>query len=223
MIYPVTRVIFFPLLRAFVKRIEGLEHVPKTGPLIIACKHITAIDGYLLASVLIPFFNQKVHFIANAKKWGVIWEKFISQRWAGCIPFDTANRSQCLATAQKLLEKGKIVGIYPEGYLLEYGQNKYQARTGVARLSLWEHVPILPVGFRYNISVKNRLPVLYQYWRSILNILRHPRSLDIVFGHAFELKTYYNKPITKELLRQATNEVMDRIDSLCQIRNKNID
>jgi 1-acyl-sn-glycerol-3-phosphate acyltransferase len=223
MVYPFTRVTFFPLLRLFIRRIEGLESIPRTGPLIVACKHITALDGFFLASVLIPFLNQKVHFVANTRKWGMVWEKLVSQHWAGCIPFDKANRSHCLTTAQELLKKGKIVGIYPEGYLLEYGRNRYQARTGVARLALWERATIIPVGFRYNISLKNRLPVLYQYWKSIVNIFRHPRSLDIVFGHAFELKSYYNKPITRELLRQATNEVMSHIDSLCQIKNRNID
>lgn len=222
MVYPVTRKTLFPILRSFINRISGLENLPKKGPYIIVGKHVSALDGYLLAAALIPYLNQKIHFIANTRKWGWLWEKVVAQGWGGSIPFDTTNRSRCLSLAAKLLEDRKIVGIFPEGYLREYGRREYQARTGIARLAIATRTPIVPVGLKYDITVKNDLPVLYQYGKSIKNIIINKDSLELNIGRPFNLEMYYNKEVTKELLRKATDEVMSKIEDLSEVKNINI-
>jgi 1-acyl-sn-glycerol-3-phosphate acyltransferase len=221
MVYPIIRTIFFPLLRFFIKKTVGLANIPTNGPFIIACKHVTGFDGFFLASVLIPRVNQKVHFIAHIKKWGKLWREIVCERWGGVVPFDVNNRAHCLDIAFEHLQRGEAVVIFPEGYLHEYYPDK-KPRTGIARLALRARVPIVPVGLKYDITVRNDLPVLYQNRKALINTLFNPHSLEINIGEKFELKKYYNKDITKELLRQATNEVMDKIETLSRINNINI-
>lgn len=220
MVYPILRTFFFPLLRFFIKKTVGLENLPSKGPFIMACKHIGALDGFFLASVVVPRLNQKVHFIASIMKWGWLWEKVIAEQWAGCIPFDKNNRQLCLEMALRYLKKGEIVVIFPEGYLHEYKRTR-KTKTGVARLALWAKVPVIPVGLVYNITVRSDLPVLYQTRKAIINTILNPHSLEIHIGQPFELKQYYNKEITKELLREATNTIMDKIKGLTKIDNIN--
>jgi len=221
MVYPILRTIFFPFMRLFIRKIAGLDNVPKKGPYIIACKHVSYLDGFFLASILIPRVKQRVHFVASIMKWGWIWEVYVAQKWAGCIPFDKNDRSSCLSIALNYLKKGEIVGIYPEGYLHEYGVNNYSAKTGTARLALQSKAPIIPVGLVYDITVRNDLPVLYQYSKAIKNTLFNPRSLEIHFGKPFTLEQYYDKDINKNMLKEATNGIMNHIQELTSINNIN--
>jgi len=220
MVYPFSRITFFPLLRFFIRRTTGLEHVPLHGPYLIACKHVTALDGYFLASVLVPRVNQKVHFIAHLKKWGRFWQEIVCRRWAAVIPFDVNNRAHCLGIALEYLQSGKIVGIFPEGYLHEYYPDK-KPRTGIARLALRARVPIVPVGLKYNITVRNDLSVLYQNRKAIINTFLNPHSLEIHIGQPFELKEYYGREITRGLLLEMTEIVMRKIDNLTEVNNIN--
>ena len=221
MVYPITRTIFFPLLRFFIKKTTGLENVPLKGPYIIACKHVGALDGFFLASVVIPRIDQKIHFLASVMKWGWFWEKVVAEQWAGSVTFDKEDRDRCLNTALEYLKKGEVVGIFPEGYLHEY-ERDHKAKTGAARLALWAKVPIVPVGLIYDITVRNDLPVLYQYRKAIKNALFNPNSLEINIGQPFELKEYYDQEMTGELLHKATDDIMDRIEELTKIENINI-
>lgn len=220
MIYPIARYTLLPFIRFFIKKTVGLENVPKKGPYILACKHLGALDGFFINAVVAPRVNQKVHFIASYQKWGWFWEKIITERWAGCIKFDISNRSKCLEIACEFLRKGEIIGIFPEGYLHEYNQDK-KPRTGAARLALWAKVPIVPVGMFSNITVKNDLQVLYQIWKALINTLFNPRSLEIHIGQPFEIEEYYNKKVTRELLREATNNIMNKIKRLTKVDNIN--
>jgi len=220
MVYPITQAIFFPLLRFFIRKTVGLENIPLKGPYIIACKHIGALDGFFLASIIIPKVNQKIHFVGSVKKWGWFWEKVVAEQWAGSITFNKDNRKRCLGTALDYLKKGEIVGIFPEGYLHEYERN-HTAKTGAARLALWTKVPIVPVGLVYDITVRNDLPVLYQYSKAIKNALFNPNSLEIHIGQPFEVKEYYNKKITSELLHEVTGNIMNKIKRLTKVDNIN--
>jgi len=220
MVYPITRLTFFPFLRLFIKKITGLENVPKKGPYIIVCKHLGALDGFFLAAVIIPHLKIKVNFVASVKRWGYIWEKLVAQKWAAVIQFYANDPGRCLADSRRYLENGQVIGLFPEGYLYDYKRNS-RAKTGAARLALWTKVPIVPVGFNYDITVKNHVPVLYQFWKAVRNVFKNPHSLEINFGMPFELNEFYNKEITKDVLLDATQVIMDKIATLTKVNNIN--
>jgi len=217
MVYPIARLTLLPLIRFFIKKTVGLENLPKKGPYIVACKHLGPLDGTFIGSVIIPHVNQKVYFIANIAHWGWWWQKVVAEYWAGNIPFNHDNPGVCLEMAYDYLQKGRIVGIFPEGIIQEYDPKKKRAKTGTARLALRARVPIIPIGLVHDVSVRNDLPKLRQRRQVIKNILLNPHSMEIHIGRPFTLKKYYDREITLELLEQATNEIMDRIDVLTKI------
>jgi len=220
-VYPVLQAIFFPMMWFFIKRTVGLENLPKKGPYIIACKHISSLDGFFLATVIIPYVNKKVRFIASVKRWGYIWETLVAKKWAGVIQFFIEDRRKCLTDARTYLENGEIIGLFPEGYLSEYERNS-KGKTGAARLALWTRVPIVPVGFNCGITVKNHVPVLYQFWKAVRNGLKNPHSLEMNFGKPFECTEFYDQEITEEVLHRATDKIINEIEALTHVNNINI-
>lgn len=215
-IYPFARLTLLPLIRFFTKKIVGLEHVPMEGPYIIACKHLGALDGAFVGAAIIPKINRKIHFFANVAKWGWFWEKIVSERWAGSIPFYRDHPRASLEIAMGFLREGRVIGIFPEGILQDYGQ-RGRAKTGVARMAIWAKVPIVPVGLVHDISVRADLSRLYRRRQVIKNILLNPHSLEIHIGQPFTLEEYYHREMTLELLVEATNNVMRRIEALTKI------
>jgi len=215
MVYSFARLTLFPFIRFFIRKTIGIEHVPMRGPYIIACKHYASLDGAFIAAVLIPYLNQKIYYVANVAQWGWFWEKVVSEKWAGCIPFYKDNPGACLDIASDYLKKGRIVGIFPEG-LLELKAKGKKAKTGTARLAIWNKVPILPIGLRHDITIKSA-DAMYKRRNAIKNILLNPHSLEIHIGKPFTLEEYYDQPMTKELLNEATLKVMEHIDPLSEL------
>jgi len=221
MVYPIARHTLLPFIRFFIKKAVGLENIPMKGPYILACKHLGPLDGPFIGAVIIPKIDQKIYFFANYAKWGWFWEKVVCERWAGNIPFFEDNPKLCIDMALDHLQKGHIVGIFPEGVVQDYDPRQRRAKTGTARLAIWAKVPIIPVGLVHDISIRHDLPKIQRRRQVIKNFLLNPHSLEIHIGRPFQLQEYYDKPIEKESLVEATNKIMDKIDSLTNINNTN--
>ena len=215
-IYPIARRILFPLISFFVKKTVGLENFPKQGSYIIACKHMGPLDGVFIGAVIIPYINQKLYFFTNIARWGWVWEKLVSEKWAGAIPYYRENPGASLEIAKGLLQQGKVIGIFPEGIIQDYGQ-RGRAKTGAARLAIWGRVPIVPIGLVHDISVRTDLPRLHRRRQVIKNILLNPHSLEIHIGQPFELNQYYGREATHNMLVEATNIIMEKIEALTKI------
>ncbi|MFA5052207.1 MAG: lysophospholipid acyltransferase family protein, partial [Patescibacteria group bacterium] len=194
----------------------GLENLPTQGPYIIACKHMGPLDGVFIGAVIVPYLNQKIYFFTNIAKWGWWWEKIVSERWAGSIPYYRDNPTACLEIASGYIKQGRIIGIFPEGIIQDYGQ-RGRAKTGAARLAIWNRIPIVPVGLVHDISVRIDLPRMHRRRQVIKNILLNPHSLEIHIGKPFEVSQYYSQELTHEVLIEATNFIMTRIDALTKI------
>ena len=64
MLYWVLKGILTPVLRFFYRvRVEGLEHVPRSGPAILASNHLSFSDSIFLPLVL----RRRVTFVAKAE------------------------------------------------------------------------------------------------------------------------------------------------------------
>lgn len=220
MVYPISRKIIFPILRFFVKKVTGWEHLPAQGPYVLACKHLGPLDAFFIYAEIVPRIDAKIHFISRNTKWGWFWEKIVSEQWAGTIPFYPENPRISLQMADAYLKNGKIVGIFPEGILQEYDESVRRAKTGAARLAIWNKVPVVPIGLMHDISVRPDLPRMQRRRQVIRNMLYNPHALEIHIGTPVVLDRYYDQPITKLLLIQATNDIMDGIDAHSQITRK---
>ena len=121
-------------------RLEGTEHIPADGPLIIAPYHVTFADPVL---VCIPI-RFAVHFMAwdaLFKIPGFAW--LIRRLRAFPVQIDSAD-PRSTREAVRLLQAGRAVMIFPEAGRSPDGRLQ-RFRPGAFRLACTLKVPVLPV------------------------------------------------------------------------------
>ncbi|MEU0547982.1 lysophospholipid acyltransferase family protein [Micromonospora sp. NPDC005979] len=141
-------VILGPLLKLiFRPQVEGLRHVPATGPVILASNHLSFFD-----SIFIPLIvSRRVTFVAKAEYFtgkgikGWLTKMFFVG--TGTIPVDRSGglaARAALDTQLRVLRAQGVAGIYPEGTRSPDGR-LYRGKTGVARLALESGAVVVPV------------------------------------------------------------------------------
>ncbi len=118
--YWLFKYIFMGPLLTFLGRpkVEGLEHVPLSGPAILASNHLAVADSFYLPLVV----RRRITFLAKSEYFTGKGLKGRLQAWfytvAGQVPIDRTDADAAQAaldTAQRLLDQGKLLGMYPEG------------------------------------------------------------------------------------------------------------
>ena len=134
-------------------QVVGTEHVPTTGPVIIAANHTGVIDGPIVFGVS----PRPVHMMIKESMFRGPIGAFL--RWSGQIPVDRENGRPALAAALAVLKRGDVVGIFPEG---RRGRGDLsEVRGGVAWLALASGAPVVPaavLGTRRTGESSGRLP-----------------------------------------------------------------
>lgn len=141
-------VLLGPLLSVLGRpKVEGLEHVPSSGPVILASNHLAVMDSFYLPLVV----RRRITFLAKSEYFTGTGLKGWFKRWfftaVGQVPIDRTNADAAqaaLETAERLLRQGKLMGMYPEGTRSPDGR-LYKGKTGLARLALHTGVPVIPV------------------------------------------------------------------------------
>lgn len=147
--YWLFKYIFMGPLLTFLGRpkVQGLEHVPDNGPVILASNHLAVADSFYLPLVVrrrITFLAKSEYFTGKGLK-GRLTAWFYTV--AGQVPIDRTDADSAqaaLVTAQRILADGKLLGMYPEGTRSPDGR-LYKGKTGLARLALETGVPVIPV------------------------------------------------------------------------------
>lgn len=131
-----------PPIRWFLRmRVTGIEHIPQTGPAILAANHRS-------------FWDIPVHVIASSRPIAFMAKQELYKgpitawtwRSLGGFPVrrDTADL-RAIDTALALLERGEVVGVYPEGTRSRTGE-MLPFLKGAAWLALRTGTPIVPCG-----------------------------------------------------------------------------
>jgi 1-acyl-sn-glycerol-3-phosphate acyltransferase len=108
-------------------KIEGREHIPDKGSVIIACNHVSFIDWILIMSACprpVRFVIDHAYYYAKGMKF---WFK-----QAHLIPIATKRQdpnilNQAFLDMKDGLENGDVLGIFPEGWITRDGKmRKFQ-------------------------------------------------------------------------------------------------
>jgi 1-acyl-sn-glycerol-3-phosphate acyltransferase len=141
-------VVLGPVLKAlFRPRVDGLAHVPGTGPVILACNHLSFSDSIftpLIVKRRVTFVAKAEYFTGKGIKGWLMRQFFLS---TGTIPVDRSGgkaAQAALDTLLRVLRDGNVAGIYPEGTRSPDGR-LYRGKTGVARLALESGAVVVPV------------------------------------------------------------------------------
>lgn len=128
-------------------RKRGLEHIPETGPALLACNHVSYVDA-LAISAACP---RPIRFIMDHNIFRIPVLSFVF-REGKAIPIAPSKEDPELLRkaydeVARALEAGDLVGIFPEGSLSADGEIR-PFRSGVGRILETTPVPVIPMALR---------------------------------------------------------------------------
>ncbi len=123
-------------------KVEGLEHFPRKGAVIVAANHVTNFDVFPM-QISLPrpiFYMAKDSLFKNPiVAWGL--------RNVGAFPVDRklgGKDEWALNHARKVLDNELTLGMFPEG-TRSHGKGLGLAKTGTARFAIEKQVPVVPM------------------------------------------------------------------------------
>jgi 1-acyl-sn-glycerol-3-phosphate acyltransferase len=202
-LYALTKRTASSLARAVYRpTIIDADHVPRTGPVILAINHLSVADSFIVPLVL----SRPVSFLAKAEYFQGSGVRGRLARWAfsslGAIPVQRGwgrSAREALDAAGRVLASGGAFGIHPEGTRSPDGR-LYRGRTGVARLTLSSGAPVVPVGLTGTAQLQpigQKLPRI--------------RPVTVRFGAPLDFSRYAGMEESLPILRSITDEIMYRI------------
>jgi 1-acyl-sn-glycerol-3-phosphate acyltransferase len=184
---------------------DGAENVLGTGAAIVASNHLSFADWLFMPLAL----DRRVTFVAKSDYFtGVGLKGWAQKRFfagTGQVPIDrTGGRASegALRAGLKVLQRGELFGIYPEGTRSHDGR-LYKGRTGVARLALLAQVPVIP-------SAVIGTDLIAPPGRIVTRIV----SPAVRFGRPLDFSRYAGMADNRFILRSITDEIMYAIMEL---------
>jgi 1-acyl-sn-glycerol-3-phosphate acyltransferase len=138
-----------PIVLLFRVDISGLEHVPTSGPVIIAPNHASFADHFL-AAISLP---RSVQYMAKSQLFRWPWQWILLH--AGVFPVRRGYRDhEAIVTAETILTEGRMLAMYCEGGRSRSGKLA-SAKRGIGRLALQTGSPIVPTAIYGSAQVRN--------------------------------------------------------------------
>ena len=123
-------------------QVEGVEHLPRTGPAIIASNHVGYLD-FAFVMLAPPRPRREMAFLAR----GDLFERRFTGRALnalGQIPVDEhGDPTVAMHAAREVLERGGIVGLHPEA-TVNPTFLPIRGKSGAIRLAQQTGAPIIP-------------------------------------------------------------------------------
>lgn len=144
-------------------KVSGLDNIPKKGPVVIACNHVSFVDPLIVGGSV----RRPVRFVMDHKIYKAPILNWVF-RAAKTIPIASKkDNPEMLESAfvamEEALDNGEVLCIFPEGQITRDGQmNTF--REGVKALTDGKQVPIVPAalgnlwGSMFSRSHSFRLP-----------------------------------------------------------------
>jgi 1-acyl-sn-glycerol-3-phosphate acyltransferase len=197
-----------PLLLLFTKRrwVDG-EKIPAEGGCILASNHISHLDPLTFAHFVYDH-GRLPRYLAKAGLFDVPVVGAIV-RGAGQIPVYrlTTDASQAYRAAVAAVDRGECVVFYPEGTISrDPGLWPMTGKTGAARVALSTGAPVVPVA-QWGAN-----HILAPYAKKARLLPR--KTIHMKAGDPVDLDDLRGKPLTPDVLREATNRIMDAVTLL---------
>ncbi len=128
-------------------RVDGMQHLPEEGPVLLVCNHVSFMDPLLLMANL----RRPARFVMYYKIFNTPLLSFVF-RTAKAIPIagykeDPVVLQQAYDAIDAALAAGEVVCIFPEGGLTGDGEIA-PFRAGVEKILARRPVPVLPMTLR---------------------------------------------------------------------------
>jgi 1-acyl-sn-glycerol-3-phosphate acyltransferase len=141
LLYALVRMILLPFFLVYFRlRRLGSEHLPSSGPLLLAANHRSFLDPFVIGSLT----RRPVYYMAKRELFERRWQAWLLGS-LGAFPVDRgAGDAGAIETARAILARGDCVVVFPEGTRVRSGPLG-QPRRGVGRLVLETGARVVPV------------------------------------------------------------------------------
>jgi 1-acyl-sn-glycerol-3-phosphate acyltransferase len=208
-------VLYTPFSLLIRTRYRDLAKLPQTGGAIIVVNHVSHVDPFLVAKMVIDG-ARRPRFLAK----DTIFDVFAvgaAMRGMGHIPVKrgTADARQSFVAAVEALNDGGVIVLHPEGTVTRDPDWWPMAgKTGAARLALLApDIPVIPIaqwGVQRQVDLYSKKVKLFPRPRHVLSV-----------GDPIDLSAYYRRPANAALLREVTDVIMRRLrDDVADLRGE---
>jgi len=198
-VYRISYVLFLGILKLFFRiEIKGKENIPSKGPAILVANHSSVLDPPIVTCCT----KRIIHWMVAAWVYKTKLLSLIVKR----LPFlkvepGKGNNKEALKKAVDILNKGEMIGIFPEGGLSRNGElNPFL--SGTAYIGIKSKAPIIPL---YIKGAYQALPL----GRNFLKFCK----LRVIIGEGFSLNGLYN-PSVENGLESGSLYIKNRIEQL---------
>lgn len=206
MLYRTLELTVAPALRAIYHPVvSGLEHVPRTGPVIFAANHVSFADEIftpLAARRQIVYFAKAEYFTTPGVRGKAMAAFFHGLGQVPVARTDTRSAAAVIDIGVGVLREGRALGIYPEGTRSRDGR-LYKFRTGVARVALRSGAVVVPVGL---VGTRDVQPPDEHRW--------HLGHVEVHFGAPLHFAERSGEERSSRVLREITDEVRVAVQKL---------
>lgn len=199
-------IVIGPVLKGIFRPwIVGRRNVPASGAAILASNHLSFADSIFLPLMIdrpMSFLAKSDYFTGRGLR-GRATRMFFKA--TGQIPIDRSGgraSEDSLNTGLQVLGRGDLLGIYPEGTRSPDGR-LYRGRTGIARMALEAHVPVVPVVM---VDTDAVMPI----GRRVPRIGR----VGIVIGEPLDFSRFAGMESDRYVLRSVADEIMVALQRL---------
>ena len=207
MIYWVMKYIFIGPIEKAIWRpwVVGRRNIPKTGGAILASNHLSFADSIFLPLMIdrpVSFLAKSDYFTGKGVK-GFLTRLFF--KGTGQLPIDRSGgkaSEASLNTGLRVLGRGDLLGIYPEGTRSPDG-TLYRGRTGIARMALEAKVPVIPVVM---VDTDTMMPI----GQRLPRVMR----VGVVIGEPLDFSRFEGMESDRYILRSVTDEIMIALQQL---------
>ena len=208
--YRTAEAIVWPAMMALTRREwRGQEHLGRHGQgMVVAFNHISWFDPV----VVLHFMHDSgrpPRLLAKDGLWDVpVLGPLMTS--TGQIPVSRdVDPSKALAAAEDAIHRGEAIIVYPEGTITRDPDLwPMSGRTGALRLALETDAPLIPV------AQWGAQRIMAPYTKELK--LLPPKLIQVTAGPPAPIDDLRGQPITKELLEEGTNRLMDAITGLLE-------
>ncbi|PGT87155.1 1-acyl-sn-glycerol-3-phosphate acyltransferase [Bacillus sp. AFS040349] len=188
-LYPFARSVVAGILKpTFRIKVEGLEHFPKEGGVLLCTNHISNLDPPVVG-VTAP---RKVLFMAKAELFQVPVLKQLLNNF-GTFPVKRGGGDrEALRAGLKVLKEGNVLGLFPEGTRSKDGKLG-KGMPGAGFFALRSTAAVVPC--------------------AIIGPYKSFSTLRVVYGKPISMEEYREKKISTE---EMTSIIMEEIGKLIQ-------
>ena len=202
-----TKLALPPIRLWFRLRVEGPGRIPKRGPAIVACNHLSYLDPLTNGCAVIDA-GRRPRYLAKQE----LFDVFLlgrAMKGAGQIPVARGTRDVTpLLKAKEALDRGEVVVIYPEGTVTSRQDHlPMQGRTGTVRLSLMSGVPITPVASWGSQAV---------WQKSGKGSLKFGRPVWTAVGEPLDFSSRAGEIDDRDAVKEMTAQLMTRLTDLVE-------